>query len=296
MAKNEHKCKKNEHMGNLAVKYDFFDWNTLFDANKKLNRTDPTVLYKAKSGGDKVEIPEKTENKVACEVDNTHVFQVPTYKMWLRLRILKDNFEPVKQASYELEFVDNGMLNLETETTAEGKVKTLNVDGKELPLKDKTDDKGLIEYEIPIQLETAILAVRVKAEDTDAPKPQPEAGDGGEAPATPKEPQPVRGEVPITWELQIGKLNPIKEEAPNSKCVSGVQQRLNNININSGPIDGKLGRNTKAAIKAFQDLYQIDAEGSEGQPDDQTQQQLYDVYEGPSPVPKPPEPKPAKAG
>lgn len=302
MAKSEHKCKDNEHIGRLAVQYDFFDWQTLGDANKGLNRSDQNVLYKAKSGGDKVKIPEKKEKKVDCNADKpapdppTYVFQVPTYKMWLRLRILRDDFEPVKQASYELEFDDNGKLNLKTETTAEGKDKTLNVDGKELPLKGKTDDNGLIEHEIPVQLETAVLSVRVKAEDTDEPKPKPEAGDGGEAPAKPKEPQPARGEVPITWKLQIGKLNPIKEKAPDSNCVSGVQQRLNNLNMNSGPVDGKLGRNTKAAIKAFQDLYQIVVpKGSEGKPDKATQEKLYDVHEKPGPVPKPPEPKPAKA-
>jgi peptidoglycan hydrolase-like protein with peptidoglycan-binding domain len=74
-----------------------------------------------------------------------------------------------------------------------------------------------------------------------------------------------------------------------------VQQRLNNLNMNTGPIDGILGPNTKAAIKAFQDLFQIKkSKDGEGIPDaDQTQDTLWKVHDGPNPPPTPP-PPPAK--
>ncbi len=297
MCAKEHICKKNEHIGRLAAVKDFFDWQTLWKPNTHLGRADPNVLYKARVGGDRVKVPKKKEKKFDCnagEPENppNYVFEVPTYKMWLRVRILKEDFTPVKQAEYELAFVDNGKLNLKTETK-DAKVKTFNVDGKELPLTGKTKDDGLIEHQIPIQLEEANLSVRVKAEDTDPPKPKPEGG-GGAAPAKPAGPQPVRGDVPITWKLQIGRLNPIKEKAPGTRCISGVQQRLNNLALNSGPVDGILGPNTKAAIKAFQDLYQIKvAKGYEGTPDGLTQDKLSAVHEGPK-VPKLPEPEPAE--
>jgi hypothetical protein len=272
MSAKEHVCKDNEHTAKLAAQNDFFDWNTLWKANTALKRDNPNVLYKTKAGGDKVQIPEKKEKKENCDAgppDNppVHTFKVPTYKMWLRLRILKDDFSPIEDSPYELK-----------------------VQGVDKPFKNKTK-KELIEHEIPIDSTDAELILRVKAEATDKPK---SGGDEAE-PDKPKEPQPVRGEVPITWKLQIGKLNPIKEKAPDSRCISGVQQRLNNLALNSGPVDGKLGPNTRAAIKAFQDLYQIKlSKGDEGKPHRATQDKLYDVHDGPSPVPKPPEPKPAE--
>ena len=274
MAKKEHICKNNEHIGNLAAKYDFFDWNTLWDTNQNLKRANPTVLYKARFGGDIVKYPEKEEKKETCQVDKEHVFQVPTYKMWLRLRILNEAFAPIKDTNYELE-----------------------VENVEKPFKGKTKG-GLIEHEIPVNASKATLALLLKAEDTDPPPPPPPDNEGSDtkpAPAKPKKPQPVRGDVPITWKLKIGKLNPIDEKAPNDRCVSGFQQRMNNLALNSGPVDGILGPNTKAAIKAFQDLYQIKTQkGYEGIPDGRTHGKLVAVHDGPNPVPQPPKPKAEK--
>ena len=269
MAKTEHLCKNNEHMGNLATKYDFFDWNTLWDANQNLNRKNPTVLYKAPFGGDVVKCPEKKEKKETCQVDREHAFQVPTYKMWLRLRILNEAFAPIKDTSYELQ-----------------------VENVEKPFSGKTKD-GLIEHEIPADASEATLALLVKAEDTDPPKKETKSDEASAQPDKKKEdskkPKPVRGDVPITWKLKIGKLNPINEEAPNDRCVSGFQQRLNNLALNSGPVDGVLGPNTRAAIKAFHDLYQIKTQKDyEGIPDGRTHDKLAAVHDGPNPVPQPP--------
>ena len=271
MATTEHRCKDNEHIGSLAAKYDFFDWNTLWDANQSLKRANPTVLYKARFGGDAVKCPEKKEKKETCAVDQKHAFQVPTYKMWLRLRILNEAFAPIKDTQYELE-----------------------VENVEKPFKGKTKD-GLIEHEIPVDASEATLALLVKSEDTDPPKKEAKSDDASAPPDkkkdSKKEPKPVRGDVPITWKLKIGKLNPINEKAPNDRCVSGFQQRMNNLALNSGPVDGILGPNTRAAISAFQDLYKIKAQkGYEGIPDGRTHDKVAAVHDGPNPVPQPPKP------
>jgi len=266
MAKKDHICKDNEHMGSLAAKYDFFDWNTLWDTNQNLKRANPTVLYKARFGGDIVKCPEKKEKKETCQVDQEHVFQVPTYKMWLRLRILNEAFAPIKDTNYELE-----------------------VENVEKPFKGKTKG-GLIEHEIPVNASEATLALQVKSEDTDPPKKEAKPDDASGQPEKKEEskkPKPVSGDVPITWKLKIGKLNPIDEKAPNDRCVSGFQQRMNNLALNSGPVDGILGPNTRAAIKAFQDLYQLKPqEGYEGIPDGRTHDKLVAVHDSPNP-PKP---------
>jgi hypothetical protein len=52
------------------------------------------------------------------------------------------------------------------------------------------------------------------------------------------------------WPLKIGHLNPL-DDVPD-EGVSGIQARLRNLGHDPGPIDGKLGPRTRAAIRAFQ--------------------------------------------
>ena len=293
MADREHICKTNEHIGGLAAEagIDFFDWHVLWNANTDLQssrkRSDPSVLYKAKVGGDRIRIPEKKEKKESCAADDpppTHVFKVTRSKLWLRLRILKEDFTPLEDAPYELDFLDGSKWMALVSLAPPGK--RLTDDGKELPLKGKTKSGGLIEYLIPVGLEAVQLCIRADAEDTDPPPPAEAEGDAEPAPT---EPEPVRGAVPVVWRLEIGKLNPICEQAPTSNCISGVQQRLNNLNLNTGPVDGILGPNTKAAIKAFKEIQKIKlAKGHEGEPDGVMQDRMKEVHDDASADPQPP--------
>jgi hypothetical protein len=65
-----------------------------------------------------------------------------------------------------------------------------------------------------------------------------------------------------------------------------VQQRLNNINLNTGPIDGINGANTTAAITTFQDLAAISDKVAKAGVSDKamTQAKLQKVHDGPTPV------------
>lgn len=257
----KYNCKENDHIAKVAAAKDFYNWKTLWNANQGLGRANPDILY----GGDQMQVPDKKVKEFSCKTDLRHVFKVPRCKLFLRVRILKEDFTPVQRAAYELEFHDNSKLGLRTKRTFLGKVKRFTADDEQLPLKGETDDNGQIERQIPIYLETAVLTVRVKAEDTDR--------------SGAKKPKGVRGSVPIMWNLQVGRLDPIKEEAPDKDCRPGVQQRLNNLAINAGEIDGTLN---PQAVAVFQKLYKI-AE-TEGQPGTNTQGKLYDVHDGPSPV------------
>lgn len=270
----KHFCKNNDHISKIAAEYGFRNWQTIWDANKdRLKRADPNVLYKGRSlngNGDYLEIPDRDTTPESRGIDAHHTFQVNTDQLMLRLRIFKDDFTPLKDTPYELV-----------------------VDGVPTPYKGKTDDKGLIEHPIAPTSEKATLTLRVK--DADAQPASPPGKAPSSAPAR-KEPAPVRGDVPVTWELRIGALNPIKESAPDELCVSGVQQRLNNLCLNSGPIDGILGPNTRAAVKAFQTLFRITSDGArDGTPDRAwTQAVLFDLHDGPNPpaVPSPDGPPP----
>ncbi|MCC6661584.1 MAG: peptidoglycan-binding protein [Phycisphaerales bacterium] len=243
-------------------------------------RADPNCLFKgdrAVPTGDKIELP-GTLAKVAAGILNTfNKFQIGTKDLWIRVRVFREDFTPIKDAPYEL--------------TIPGSVPPT-------PFKGKTGPKGEIEQKVtgyfarrdPNYGAQATLVVRIKAADSD---PKPAAAAPGPAPAPAPSPTPVRGDVPITWTLLVGRLNPICEKAPDVHCISGVQQRLNNLNMNTGPVDGLLGPNTQAAIKAFKDLYQLGpATSRDGKPDRAVfQAKLAEVHDGASPPP-PPSPNP----
>jgi N-acetylmuramoyl-L-alanine amidase len=61
-----------------------------------------------------------------------------------------------------------------------------------------------------------------------------------------------------TYTLQIGHLNPMENVGSD---VSGIQARLFNLGYPPGPIDGKLGPKTRAAIRAFQEAQGLTVDG-----------------------------------
>lgn len=68
--------------------------------------------------------------------------------------------------------------------------------------------------------------------------------------------------------LKLGALHPV--ESP-----TGVQQRLQNLGFDCGPIDGIVGPRTRAAIKAFQKANQME---DTGRLDPDTRNRLKDKY------------------
>lgn len=252
MAK-KHKCKDNDHLAKVAAEYDFFDWKSVWDANGSLNRANPNILFKGQrflvASPDVVTIPEKTKKSESCAVDKVHVFQVPSYKLLLRLRILKGDFKPIADNSeYELKILGSS-----------GAVAEWPDPDKKPAIKN-----GLLEVEIPVDAQKGILTVRLKAADTDKK-------DGA------KKDDTVRGDVPVTWNLEIGALNPIMEKAPNTGCAWGVQQRLNNLAFDSGKVDGVVGPITKAATTEFQRTFKLKEDGAAGQKE--TQPRLQKVHD-----------------
>ena len=249
-----YKCNKNgDHTVKIAEEKEVFSWKTLWDANTKLQskkkRSNPLVLFtgdKSFAGSpDVLTIPKVKAQAKKQNVDVNTVFTVPTpVKLCLRVRILKGDFTPITDADFELE-VDGK--NLKGKTDANGRIK---VDGVDPEIKNKTL--------------TATLKLRIKPDAAGAPKKD-------------KNDNSLQGDVPITWKLQIGKLDPIMEKAPGNYCVSGVQQRLNNLGINSGPVDGLCFANTIAAVETFQSLFNLKIDGKPGQVE--TQPKLKEVFD-----------------
>ncbi|UCG49075.1 MAG: peptidoglycan-binding protein, partial [Phycisphaerales bacterium] len=258
-----HKCRPFDHLSKVGVEKKL-DRDGFWNANKaklsqKRKRTNPNQLYTGPYGKkpDELELKVK-EGEQAAQSDKFTDYTVKKLGLSLNLRILKDNFEPIADGTeYSLEIA-------EPDWTADSK-------GWTAPAKKEHPQmaNGVIKVKIPPTAEKGTLTVRVKAADTDPP-----GGGGGGQKAN-------RGEVPVTWDLKIGALNPVGELAPDKNCTSGVQQRLNNLRFNCGPVDGKSGTNTKAAVAAFQSFFKINVgKGKEGKADpEQTQPKLKEVHD-----------------
>ncbi len=57
-----------------------------------------------------------------------------------------------------------------------------------------------------------------------------------------------------TYEMALGGVDPVQE-------VRGAQERLFNLGFDPGPIDGKLGPKTEAALRAFQKKHELEETG-----------------------------------
>ncbi len=241
-------CESIDHICSIASGKKFHNWKTIWNdpANKDLQkkRRNPNVLFK----GDKIVIPKIDDKKETKAVDKSHIFEISNLVPGLNLRILNIDFTPLKQAKYEL-----------------------TIKGVEEPVRGNTDDKGEIKIvKIPPQCKEAVLVVTVPPQEI---KDEEAQGEDGRLRSKVEN----KSEVPLTWKLKIGGLDPIKEKAPDKRCVSGIQQRLNNLGFDCGPVDGKMGANTKAAIETFQCLFKLTKDGDPAQA--ATQDKLEKVHD-----------------
>lgn len=247
----KHKCRpQGDHIVRIAREKGYHDWKRVWHENGPLKskRANPLVLFKGdkSAAADEVTLPPKKNHTASQSTGEEKKYVVPKPKLCLRLRILFGDFTPLEDASYELTLQDGTVLTGKTD--AAGRIK---VDSEDPKIAD-TDT-------------TARLVVRAPPQQT---------GEG------------VASDVPVVWDLKIGALNPIMESAPNSRCLSGVQARLNNLGLDAGPVDGIMGANTKAAIEAFQSLFNLDVDGIPGQ--GETQPKLVEVYDEASVTGPPP--------
>ncbi|MCB2181921.1 MAG: peptidoglycan-binding protein [Desulfobulbaceae bacterium] len=242
----KYKTEKCDHIVKIAEENKYYKWQTVWDGNKELqnsrDRSNPLVLFTGDKQweGDEIELPAKGPPPFKQSIDKAGVYKVPkVVKLCLRLRILKSDFSPAKDASFEL----------------------IVKDGK--TYKGKTDDKGFVKKdgkdpEIPKTCTEATLSIRLKAEGGDDDKD-------------------IKGDDQVNWKLQIGRLNPLLEKAHTKYCISGVQQRLNNLGFYSGPVDGIKGANTKLAIEKFQSLFGLKVDNIPGT--GETQPKLKEVHD-----------------
>ena len=114
---------------------------------------------------------------------------------------------------------------------------TLSVDGETFT--GNTGSTGVIEADIPVKVKSASLTVH-----------------------------------DVTWQLQVGNLNPL-DGGVADHGVSGAQARLKNLGFPITAIDGQLNEETVAALKAFQSVMELT---ESGELNDDTRKALAKVY------------------
>jgi hypothetical protein len=243
-----HNAIDKEYLLKVVRDAKFRDWKKQWDNNASLKskRSNPNILFKGPAlggDGDVLEIKAIEAKKVTKKTGQTHKFKVPSPKLFLRLRVLNEDFTALKNSPY-----------------------SLSLDGIDKPFEGKTNDNGQIEVEVPPDVQMGTLTVSIP-------------------PATPKKDGAVQGNSGMSWAIRIGSLNPIREEAPDVNCVSGVQQRLLNLAFPVPEINGVHDEPTKGAIRAFQAAYGIKETGD---PDPgTTQAKLQEVHDKPDSIVKP---------
>src|SRR5436853_5915538 len=119
----KHTVKEGQWVGNIALMYGFAEWEAdvwNHDQNSDLKnlRKDPHVL----AVGDELFIPPWQEKKESCAVEQKHTFKLKTPSETIRVRILDEDGEPVKNAKYTLtlDYEGNGITFKQQNTSTDG--------------------------------------------------------------------------------------------------------------------------------------------------------------------------------
>lgn len=109
-----------------------------------------------------------------------------------------------------------------------GKEYRIEIDGLNVPFEGTVPDNGIIEHEIPADCKKGKLYLWLY---DDYP------------------------ELVSTWNLKINQLIDVNE-------ISGIQQRLKNLSLYTGAIDGVNGPVTKASLLYFQSIHKLEPTGT----------------------------------
>ncbi|GEM_PF-3183199 len=131
--------QRGDYVAKIAAAKGVSEWNTLWDYNidLKSKRRFPTLL----SEGDVVLVPVADDGEESGTTKDNHPFEAPTAKLYLQLRLLKDDFSPLANLSYSLQ--------LNNEPT---------------PRSGTTDSRGQVREEISVESTAAVVTVTVPSE------------------------------------------------------------------------------------------------------------------------------------
>ncbi len=310
MATKDVKVTDDNHIGIIAAQNGTKDWRSLWvnDSALQSKRDDPLILFSglekqtddtghdvAAVPGDTIKVKDLSTKNESGATDAHHVFELKVVKVKLRVRVLNEKLKPIQNAKYRLivdgirrpfgttglldsDFDANGMIDVAVPEMAHNGVLIVSYKPDGLKEKDKDWPKDIQGVDVAVR-----GAVGPPAPAPPAPPPvqAPPVAAGPLTQADAQEKADAKEEaetVEIQFALQIGRLDPIKDKtgAPDTKFVSGMQQRLNNLGFEAGHIDGLDDDEFKAAVKRFQKRFQMDP--ADGVSNAATQQKMVDFY------------------
>lgn len=224
-----HVVKQGECLATIARKYGFADpmqlWNDPVNRDLAQKRKTPNVL----AAGDRITIPERPAANGSGKTGEVQKFEATLARKKLSFVIQDHDDRPVPNADWVLEVVGTRLTG-------------------------KTDGKGKLEAEIPVDARKGLLTVGK-----------------------------------FTWELLIAHLDPV-EHVPDNP-VSGVFQRLRNLGYSVADAVSLESQELRTALAAFQARVGLTITGKL---DDATRQALLDHHEkGSQKEPGKPPPPPA---
>lgn len=239
----DHKIRNGECVSSVAFEKGFF-WETLWNhgnnSELKNNRKDPNVLRE----GDILHVPDLTLKEESKPVEKKHRFRLKGVPAKLRLRLMKDKEEELKDdapagdASDESAYEDP-----ETEEKAREQEPRkdvpyiLEIDGV-VKAQGQTDAEGRIEVPLPPNANQGKLTLNPG-------KPEQEV-------------------IP----LQLGGLDPIDE-------ISGVRRRLSNLGHKCVPDGDEMSSDLQDALMEFQGKNGLEVSG---EVTDETKDKLKELH------------------
>ncbi len=292
-----------DHLVRIASANGYNDWRTLWEANTELKqkRKKPFVLFhgdknpdvthqdaggheKKGAAGDTVKVPDPQSTQESGGTDAHHPFQTSTDKVFLRLRVLDETLVAMKDATYNLyvdgikypadgdgQFEAGGMINQEVRKTAiTGKlvVKYTPTKAQQEALTGPTTIEGQSAGGSSSGSSSSSTSDTTTSSQTATTASSPSSGQDETTP------DPIE----VVFHLRIGRLDPIQEDAPDEKCLSGAQQRLNNLGFGAGRVNGIDNSSTKAALRSYQRRMKITVTGDS---DADTQKSLAEFHDQP---------------
>ena len=194
-----YEVKQGDTLLSIAQAFGFRSWEPIWndEGNAKLReaRPDPQVL----APGDVVHIPEKKGKAVKVATLKKHTFTAKVLKSVFRTAVLDEAGKPLANKRYSL-------------TVGEKKKS------------GTTDDKGMIELEVPPQPADGVLEL-----DLESGKK-------------------------LTFKLKVGHLDPIDR-------ISGVKARLTNLGFLCGEVNDTVNDELKIALRNFQIVHKLKVTG-----------------------------------
>lgn len=248
MAKQRREVNAHDHLAGVARSLTpaYAKWETLWNENAALQakRANPNILFHGvrdpanplawKHPPDAYEFEDDAAQRSESASTGAHTsFVTGRTKVYLRLRVVDQDFKPFPNARYELAL---GGIDIDPATLT-------------------PDGDGVLTVEYPdsvIPATVGLLKVFYRPPAPASSPPPSSAATPSSAPPTPP------AEVEIRFNLSLGRLDPIKDTAPaGENFMSGVQQRLNNLGLHAGEVNGINSATTEAAIRRLQKLCNV---------------------------------------